>query len=80
MLINDPQTLTEVETAFLAYETALMANDLDALDALFWNSPLTVRIGPPRRLSTAQSSQIGDHHIRHGLRYRQRRIPARRRT
>ncbi len=50
MLINDPETLAEVEAAFAAYEQALMDNDLEALDALFWDSPLTVRIGPGQNL------------------------------
>lgn len=50
MLINDPSVLAEVNEAFAAYEAALMANDLDALDALFWHSPLTVRIGPGQNL------------------------------
>lgn len=50
MIIDDPATLAEVEAAFAAYEQALMDNDLDALDALFWQSPLTVRIGPGQNL------------------------------
>jgi hypothetical protein len=50
MLINDPAVLAEVEAAFAAYEQALMDNDLDTLDALFWHSPLTVRIGPGQNL------------------------------
>lgn len=50
MLINDPATLAEVEAAFAAYEQALMDNDLEALDALFWHSELTVRIGPGQNL------------------------------
>ena len=50
MLINDPSVLREVEAAFAAYERALMDNDLDALDALFWNSPFTVRFGPGQNL------------------------------
>ena len=50
MVINDPAVLAEVESAFAAYESALMANDLDALDALFWHSPQTVRIGPGQNL------------------------------
>jgi hypothetical protein len=50
MPINDPEVLAEVEAAFAAYEAALMANDLDALDALFWPSELTVRIGPGQNL------------------------------
>jgi hypothetical protein len=50
VLINDPAVLAEVEAAFTAYEQALMDNDLDALDALFWHSSLTVRIGPGQNL------------------------------
>jgi len=50
MLINDPAVVAEVELAFNAYEQALMGNDVDALDALFWQSPLTVRIGPGQNL------------------------------
>lgn len=50
MIVNDPDVLEEVEAAFAAYEGALMANDLDALDALFWPSDLVVRIGPGQNL------------------------------
>ena len=35
----------EVEAAFAEYETALMANDVDRLQALFWNDPRTIRYG-----------------------------------
>lgn len=57
MLINDPAVLAEVEAAFAAYEQALMDNDLDALDALFWQSPLTVRIGPGQNLYGIEAIQ-----------------------
>ncbi|WP_157218381.1 oxalurate catabolism protein HpxZ [Flavisphingomonas formosensis] len=50
MLINDPATLAAATSAFEAYEQALMTNDLDALDALFWASECTVRIGPGQNL------------------------------
>ena len=39
MDINLPDVKAEVEAAFALYEKALMANDVDALQALFWNSP-----------------------------------------
>jgi hypothetical protein len=45
MHINDPAVLAEVEAAFAAYEAALMANDIDTLDALFWDAPQTLRYG-----------------------------------
>ncbi len=43
--INDPETLAEVRAAFAAYEAALMANDVETLDGLFWGSPHTLRYG-----------------------------------
>ena len=45
MDINLPDVKQEVEAAFAAYEVALMANDVDGLQAMFWNSPLTIRYG-----------------------------------
>ena len=50
MRINDPEVVAEVQAAFDRYEAALMANDLAALDALFWPNPLTVRFGPGQNL------------------------------
>jgi len=43
--INLPQVLSEVTEAFQRYERALIDNDVEALDALFWNSPHTLRFG-----------------------------------
>jgi len=45
MDINIPEIKAEVETAFAAYEKALMANDAEALQHLFWASPHTIRYG-----------------------------------
>jgi len=45
MTINDPEVLAEVSAAFAAYEKALMANDVPALDSLFWASPQVLRYG-----------------------------------
>jgi ketosteroid isomerase-like protein len=50
MEINDPSVLAEVQAAFALYEKALMDNDIDALNALFWNSPLVIRFGPGQNL------------------------------
>ncbi|HEY3696230.1 oxalurate catabolism protein HpxZ [Phenylobacterium sp.] len=50
MIVNDPDVLAEVQAAFDSYEAALMANDLEALDALFWRSPATIRYGPGQNL------------------------------
>ena len=45
MDINLPDVKAEVEAAFATYEKALMANDVDGLQALFWNSTHTIRYG-----------------------------------
>jgi hypothetical protein len=45
MIIDDPQVLHEVRTAFDAYEQALMSDDLAALDRLFHAAAQTVRYG-----------------------------------
>jgi hypothetical protein len=50
MRINDPTIVAEVEAAFAQYESALMSNDLDRLDAFFWTSDRTVRFGPGQNL------------------------------
>lgn len=41
----DPAVVAEVQAAFARYEAALVANDLDTLDDLFWHDERTVRIG-----------------------------------
>lgn len=45
MKIDDPTLLAEVTQAFEAYERALMADDVAALDALFHPAPTTNRYG-----------------------------------
>lgn len=45
MIINDPQTLAEVEAEFARYETALITNDVAALDNFFWRDPRAIRYG-----------------------------------
>jgi hypothetical protein len=50
MLINDPATYAAVEKAFDTYEAALTTNDVATLDALFWNSPHTLRYGATENL------------------------------
>ena len=43
MRFNDPAVVAEVRAAFDAYEVALLANDLDALDGWFHDVPEVVR-------------------------------------
>ena len=43
--INIPEMVAEVTQAFERYERALVANDVEVLDALFWKSPHALRYG-----------------------------------
>ena len=45
MDINLPDVVAEVTVQFERYETALVSNDVDTLNALFWNNGLTLRFG-----------------------------------
>jgi len=45
MIVNDPSIVAELTELAALYETALMTNDLSALDAMFWQSPDVVRLG-----------------------------------
>ncbi|MFM0023748.1 oxalurate catabolism protein HpxZ [Paraburkholderia azotifigens] len=48
--INRPDVLAEVNAAFDAYELALVTNDVAVLDALFFDSPHTLRYGATENL------------------------------
>ena len=50
MIVNDPLVVAEVTAAFERYEMALLDNDIETLDGLFWNSALTLRYGIGERL------------------------------
>ena len=43
--VNLPAVVAEVEAVFARYEDALVNNEIDVLDELFWRSPATVRYG-----------------------------------
>ena len=45
MRVNEPTVVAEVTAAFMDYERALNGNDVPALIAWFWESPLTIRFG-----------------------------------
>jgi hypothetical protein len=45
MDINQPDVLAEVVAVFARYEDALVTNQVDVLDELFWTSEFTVRYG-----------------------------------
>jgi hypothetical protein len=50
MDIDLPDVVTEVRAAFDAYERALVANDVAALDAMFHDDPHTIRFGGTENL------------------------------
>ncbi len=43
--INIPEIVAEVTEAFMKYERALVANDVEVLDSMFWDSSHTLRYG-----------------------------------
>jgi hypothetical protein len=50
LIVNDPETKAEVEAAFAAYEIALTANDVEALDGFFHRAPTSIRYGAGENL------------------------------
>jgi hypothetical protein len=50
MKINLPDAVKELTAAFETYEAALVSNDVETLDRLFWASPEVVRYGPREAL------------------------------
>ena len=50
MEINLPAVVAEVQAVFARYEQALVTNDVNVLDELFWNNPLTIRYGATENL------------------------------
>ena len=51
LAINLPRAQEELQQAFDLYEDALVHNKVDILDALFWNSPQTLRYGAKENLN-----------------------------
>ncbi len=50
MRINDPAVVAELTERHEVYEKALIANDVDTLDALFWDSAHAIRFGVTENL------------------------------
>jgi hypothetical protein len=53
MHINDPAVIAELTGLHQAYEKALIANDVQTLDAFFWDSPHAIRLGVTENLHGA---------------------------
>jgi hypothetical protein len=43
--VNDPDVVNEVTDLYLQYEEALVNNNLEVMDSLFWDAPEVVRFG-----------------------------------
>jgi hypothetical protein len=50
MQINHPATLAELRELYPRYEAALVSNDVPTLTAMFWASPLAIRLGAGENL------------------------------
>jgi hypothetical protein len=50
MTINDPETVAELAAIYPQYETALVNNDIETMQRLFWASPHVVRFGVTENL------------------------------
>lgn len=55
MTLNDPALVEHLAHLHDAYEQALTANDVEALDAFFWDSPHVVRFGVTEQLYGADA-------------------------
>ena len=50
MIINDPETIAELNQLYPRYEQALVTNDVETLMGMFWASPYVARFGPTESL------------------------------
>jgi hypothetical protein len=50
MVINDAETVAELERLYPEYERALVTNDVDTLTAMFWAAPQVMRFGVTENL------------------------------
>src|SRR3954468_10359172 len=57
-MINDPVVVAQIADLHEQYETALVSNDIERLQAFFWNSELALRFGVSENLYGAE--EIGE--------------------
>ena len=62
--VDIPEVLSEL--TFAAYERALTGNDIETLNELFWNDPLTVRYGTREHERQYGHAEIAAFRIRRG--------------
>jgi hypothetical protein len=64
--VDIPEVLAELTAMFEAYENALVTNDIEALNSLFWDSPTTVRFGTRDAERQYGHTEIATFRIRRG--------------
>jgi hypothetical protein len=80
LLVDDPKILSELVAAFEAYERALVQNDIEVVNGLFWNDPRTVRYGTRDIERQYGHAEIAEFRIRRGAVHQQRELSNRRAT
>lgn len=65
--VDIPEILAELIASFEAYERALIDNDIEALNALLWASPLTTRYGTRDAERQYSHAAIADFRRRRGV-------------
>jgi hypothetical protein len=48
--VNDPETVAELQELYPRYEQALVNNDVETLQSMFWPSDYVIRFGPAESL------------------------------
>jgi hypothetical protein len=66
--------MSELLAAFEAYERALVQNDIETINELFWNDPRTVRFGTRDIERQYGHAAIADFRIRRGAINQQREL------
>ena len=64
--IDIPEVLSELVATFDAYENALVTNDIETLNQLFWDSAQTVRFGTREAERHYGHAEIATFRIRRG--------------
>jgi hypothetical protein len=64
--IDEPKIVAELSAMFEAYEQALIQNDIETLNGLFWNDARTVRYGTRAFELQYGHKEIADFRIRRG--------------
>jgi len=64
--VDESQVLAELTAAFEAYELALIRNDIEAVNDLFWNDARTVRYGTRAVERQHGHNEIAEFRIRRG--------------